>query len=596
MHPDPASLGPTLKRGEALWVLIVAIAQAAALYAFDWGIRSGAWGLDQLGPRIYWAALVCTIPSLAMLTAPCLRQRGYALALALATAVVAWMATWAQWSASGAQGLDASAVLLPFAFLLGGACFVALPFLQCRLASGRWRPDYPLLFEHAWHNGLSLVLLTPFVWLCWGVLWLWGALFRLVHVDFFAELFAERWFIYLASGVMAGGGLLIAHGQRGALQVLRQVMFAVFRTLLPLVAFFAVLFLLFLPFTGMDLLWQTRKATPIVVSLVYTVVLFTNAVFQDGRPGPEGRRLPVPRPVWWLIQAGLLSMPFYAGIALYALWLRVDQYGWTAGRWLAFLFVLLVSGHALGYAWAAVRPRQGLPMAAMPRVNVTLAWLALGLIAAMCSPLADPFRIAVASQSSRLASGRVQAAQLDLPYLRFQAGRRGAMALQRWVDEGRLAGDEGLQQRALALLAASGPTVQPPEAEASLELAQVLSVGNYAAPDAAWFAALDAGWRRRCAQAQERCLVFGKDLDRDGVPEYLICESWGARGAQLRCQVTRRGTAGWHGVATFSAFDVGDEQIAAVRRGEIQAVPHRWDDLLLGGRRIVIDDASSRDD
>jgi len=578
-----------LMKSMALWVLAVAMAQALALYAADYGAQHQVWGFDRLGQRIYWLALICTVPTLAILTAPWLRQRLYAVALVLATTVVALMAGWAHWSVSGAAGLDATAVLLPFALLLGVACFVALPFLQCRLALGRWHPNYSQLFEHAWHNGLTLVLLAPFVGLCWGVLWLWGALFRLVHVGFFAEVFGERWFVYLASGFMAGGGVLIAHSQRAALQVLRQVMFAVFRALLPLVAFFAVLFLLFLPFTGVDLLWETGKATPILVSLIYTVVLFTNAVFQDGQPGPEGPRLPVPRPVWWLTQAGLLSMPFYAGIALYAVWLRVDQYGWTAQRWLAFLFVLLVSAHALGYAWAAVRPRQSVPMGAMPRINIVLAWGALGLIAAVCSPLADPFRIAVASQSSRLAEGVVQPSQLDLPYLRFESGRRGAVALQQWVDQGRLAANAEAQQQALSLLAATQPVAGRP-AELSLRLEQVHAVGAYPAPDPQWFAALDADWRRRCAQAHDPCVLFGKDLDRDGSPEYLICETWGDRQTQLRCRVTQLGTAGWRGVATFSAFDVGSDELAALRRGELQVVAHRWDDLMIGNQRIVLDE------
>ncbi|WP_210217163.1 DUF4153 domain-containing protein, partial [Klebsiella pneumoniae] len=126
--------------------------------------------------------------------------------------------------------------------------------------------------------------------------------------------------------------------------------FAICRGLLPLLSFIAVLFVLSLPFTGLAPLWATRSAASLLLVLAVLLISLANAVYQhdDGTP---------PYPAWLrrLVEASLLALPIYAGLALYAMSLRVSQYGWTLSRFWGAAVAVLIAGYAIGYAFAALR-------------------------------------------------------------------------------------------------------------------------------------------------------------------------------------------------------------------------------------------------
>ncbi|MGD6002089.1 DUF4153 domain-containing protein, partial [Xanthomonas citri pv. citri] len=141
-----------------------------------------------------------------------------------------------------------------------------------------------------------------------------------------------RGFAHLATGIMIGLGVMIGRTQQRPVQIARQILFAIFKGLLPLVALIALIFVASLPFTGLDALWKTRSATLILMCLIATVVLFVNAVYQDGEAPP-----PYPRWLRAVVNAALLTLPLYAALGLYALSLRIGQYGWTGERFWAAL-------------------------------------------------------------------------------------------------------------------------------------------------------------------------------------------------------------------------------------------------------------------
>lgn len=580
------------------FIVLTALLQGLALFAVNKGRELGWWPFDSLGGCIYWYTLILSVPTVMTLTVQDLADRRFWQQVAGVAIAYAALASWAVWSATGAPGLQSNSVLGPFGMTIAAGLFVLLPYLQCRLKHQAWTAPYPELFENAWQNGLTLVLVAPFVGLCWVVLWLWGALFELVQIHFFRDLFKEQAFVYMATGVMVGLGILIARMQKRPLQILRQIVFAVFRGLLPLVAFIAVLFLVCLPFVGLAPLWDTRSATAILVTLIYLIVLFVNAVFQDcadhesGSPEATGSAL-YPKPLWRLIQAGLIVLPVYAGIALYALWLRVDQYGWTAERWMALFFVLLVSGHALGYCWAALRP--GPPLAAMPRVNVLLSFASLVFIAALNSPIADPFRVTVDSQRARLQDGRLEPEKLDLEHLRFANGRRGYAFVQSLKADPKVAAKPELLADIDRVLekterwgrrrVAEGITVE--QARQRVEL-----VAGTAAPDDSWFqAVIDGHWNEPCFLHGSHCVVLGLDIDADVTPEYLYCELSGRRDKSASCTMTQLRNDVWTRIGTInSPFDATDEGVMrdAILAGRVGVEPHPLPDLVIAGKRFVL--------
>lgn len=573
------------------FIVLVALLQGLALYLARLGAEQRWWPLSELGGQICWYTLVLSVPTVMSLTVQSLRDSRFWQHTVLIALVYGLLAAWASWNATGAPGLEAEVVLAPFGFTLAVALFELMPYLQCRLKHGRWTAPYPELFEYGWQNGLSLLLLIPFVGLCWAVLWLWGALFKLVNVGFFAELFGERAFIYLATGTMVGLGILVARTQHKPVQILQQIVFAVFKGLLPLLAFVAVLFLTILPVTGLEPLWQTRRAASLLMTVVMLMVLFTNAVFQDGR-AHNGVVATYPKILRRLVELGLASLPIYAFLALYAVWLRVDQYGWSPDRLYAALLATTCAAYALGYSFSVLRPA-GAWLSPITTINVSLSWLVMALIGLLNSPVLDPLRISVASQLARLNDGEIKAAELDLKFLRFSSGRIGYQALQG------LEQDFGIRHDAVALAEVQKmlkrserwPTVMPAKestAKLSLEQARPRFV---AAPGAD---AVDDAWLQRvvdhqlssmdCLDEGSDCVVLSPDLDRDGVNERLLCETRD----MVMCRLSAKIAGQWSDVGNVEAWGYNENVVAALKQGKLTVKPRRWADLLIGDQTFSI--------
>lgn len=592
------STAAALPRNERAFIVLLAVLQGGLMYLAQKGHAAGWWPFAALGGRVCWYTLVLAVPTMMALGVVRLRDARFWQHAAGTTLVVGGLAAWAAWNATGGPGVQAGSVLGPFGASIAIGLFVALPWLQCRLAHGHWRAPYACLFEHAWQNTLTLALAALFTGICWLVLYLWGALFALVKVEFFRELFREDAFVHLATGAMAGLGVLIGRTQHRAVMVARQVLFAVFTGLLPLLAFIAVLFVASLPFTGLEPLWEMRSAAATLVTVVALLVAFTNSVLQDG----EGPR---PYPAWLrrLVDAGLALLPVYALLALYALWLRIAQHGWTADRVWAVLLALVVAGYAFGYAWAVLRNRDGW-LAAIRPVNRVMSLVVVALAVLANTPLLDPHRIGVSSQLQRLADGRTAPDDFDLEWLRYDSGRRGWDATQAlrahpaWAgDPERLAELERLlarQNRWDDWRAGTGTDADAPRRDAASLRAQVQLAAGANAPEDAWWEALAAGMGgRSCAAASDECILLMPELDGDGAPDPMLCTL--GSGAAARCVIhARDGDGRWKAAATLDLWPQGRSPLAwrrALRRdllaGRVQPMPRSWPDLRIGegGRR-----------
>lgn len=580
------------------FVVLLALLQGALLYVVDIGHKAGWWPFAELAGRVGWYALAIAVPTTMMLSVQRLRDfRFWQQAMAVAV-VVGALAGWAAWQAGGAAGLRTTSVLVSFGVTAGIGLVVALPWLQCRLDGGSWRAPYAGLVEHAWQNALTLVLAGAFTAICWGVLVLWATLFQLVDIAVFNRLFRQTAFIYLASGAMAGLGILIGRTQRRPVQLARQVLRALCKGLLPLLAFIALLFAIVLPFTGLEALWATRRAAGILIWLVALMVFFLNAVHQDGRGEP-----PYPLPLRRLVEAGLLTLPLFAGLALYALWLRVDQYGWTTDRYWALLLALVLGAYALGYAWAVLRRGAGW-LAPLGGVNRALSWVVIGLALAVNSPLLDPLALAAASQAERLQRDdpRREAAddKRDIEVLRFELGRPGYRAAIGLRDTAAFAGDPArlaMLERVIArkerweraasqeeLLRGAARTVA--EARALLRPA----VGAEAA-DEAWLQLLVSGQgvMAECLQADSRCLRLSPDVDGDGVREVLLCDPAPEHSLPCALWVREADVAyGWSVAGRVWWYGDDAELESALAAGQLTVWRPRWPQLEVAGHRAEV--------
>lgn len=589
MHTDSELPGSTRSM-----IVLIALLQGLLLYTAQ--ELAEAWPFRDIGWRYSWYAWVLTVPSAVALTVVDLRDRRLWLHAALASLPVLALAGWTAWNLSGATGLYAPPLQLPLSWCLGIAVFIALPWWQFRLQHGHWRADYASLFGRAWQNGLTLALAAAFTGLTWLLLMLWAALFQLLKISFFSTLFNSDAFIALATGALVGFGVLIGRTQHRAIQVMRQVLFTICRGLLPLVSFIAVLFVLALPFTGLAPLWATRSAAVLMLLLAGLLIGFTNAVYQQDAAQP---------PYWrWLrrlVAASLLTLPVYACLALYAMALRIGQYGWSVERFWGLLVGLLAAGYALGYALAALQTR-GRWLQRIEPVNRWMCWLVLACVLLAGSPLVDPVRITIASQTARLAADPTTMNAGDASLLRFELGRRGTDALRALKHSPAVAADaraSSIIDQALAQTTRNNrwevtidEGVRDPQAlRKKIELA-----AGTPAPEASWWQALvdrtlDGD---SCLDRDEQCIVLQRDLDDDGQPEILLCSL-----PRLRapfCRIHRKTATGWTRIATVSFSNEGKEGVdaarQALRENRLQLAAPRWPTLVLDGvpSSLSIDD------
>ena len=186
MNPQPP-LSPASRAA----IVLIALLQGLMLYAVQEAADHGPF--QAFATRLCWYTWVLSVPTAVALTLVDLRDRRLLLHAALASALVLAMAGWIGWNLGGTpDDLRQAPLLLPFSVCVAVAVFVALPWWQFRLQHGHWRATYAALFERAWQNGLTLALALGFTGLTWMLLWLWAALFDLVDIHFFRDLFREK--------------------------------------------------------------------------------------------------------------------------------------------------------------------------------------------------------------------------------------------------------------------------------------------------------------------------------------------------------------------------------------------------------------------
>ncbi len=367
--------------------------------------------------------------------------------------------------------------------------------------------------------------------------------------------------------------------------------------MLPLLAGIALLFLLGLPFTCLLALCQTRLAASILLSMVFGLVLFTNAVYQDGSVPP-----PYPRWLRRLFEAGLLSLPLHAALAAYAGILRIAQHGWTGKRLCAALLTMLALAYATAYAFAVLRPRAGRWLPHLAGGNIVLSWVVIALAVLVNSPLLDPYRITVNSQLERVADAASDIADQNVEFLRFDNGRRDYQAVQSLHDTPAFTGSPTRKQKLEQRLARSNRwnRSEPVEDQTNRQLTDLTQIRQHvtvaagqAAPPEDWWQYLVRSQMLAgsCTQGNSDCVVSSNDLDGDGQLNVLLC-SLNSEYA-LACVLQTRKPDGWYQAGTADLYSLDSEAKSevsqALRNCQIQTRPTRWPDLALpGDRRIHI--------
>jgi hypothetical protein len=570
--------------------LLIGLLQGGLLYLLYRAFDDHAW--PATAPQVF--APLCLVAGLA----PVLLVSGlghmprrsllrWALGAAVVLAILGWYDAWRiadlpmpQPKDNGlAQSIRPTNALVMFSMI---GLFIAHALVLAAARDGRPVARHATYFDVAWKLGVQLGFSALFVGVTWLVLQLGAQLFELVKLDFLRRLIEKPWFAIPVTTFALACALQLTDVRPAIVRGIRGLALTLMSWLLPVAVLLVAGFLASLPFTGLSPLWATRHAASVLLLAAALFVGLVNAAWQDGseaaapaRPVRVGARV-----------AALLLAPLVA-LAVYALALRVADYGWSVERVQAAACMLVASCYALGYAWTASQ-RGWLP--ALDRVNTATAFVILAVIVLVFSPLVDPARIAVHSQMARLAGGRVGVQRFDFAFLRFDGARFGRAALDRL--DARASGPDAMltRQRIAAVRKLQNAWNRHELDQGAADLAANLRPRPAGASLPASLLHADPntfGERWRLPQClyrpHEVCDALQFDVNGDGKPEVLLLPVDGRLGSVLG----ETAPGQWRLVGTINVSACGPVR-AALLAGNARSVEPPLRDIEAGGAQLHV--------
>lgn len=569
--------------------LAIGAVQGLALWWLYKATETGPYVDDMVPPRAWpasepalFAPLVLVflfVPVLLLAGVGRMRPRTLVLWAVAATTVLALLG-WHDVARQSAETLRYPPFFTPPLFLFSAAAlFIAHHLILPADIERRRIAAFPTYFDTAWKAGVQLGLSIGFTGAFWLLLLLGSQLFGIIGLPFLSNLIAEEWFTIPLTCLVFPVAVHLTDVRDGLIRGVRTVVLMLLSWLLLVMTVLVAGFLVALPFTGLDGFWNTGSATALVLSAAASLIILINTAYQDGRPDnlpPAVLRVAVR-------VAAVLITPLIV-LAFWGLALRIGQHGLTPDRIIALACAVVGLSYALGYGVAALRPfwRRGSAwMAPLERANVWTAVLAVALILALFSPLADPTRLSVNDQVARLERSAVTVEEFDFRFLRFESGKAGLGAL----DELSRSTNPAIAQRAKNVIAATD------RFEDAVTGAQARRPVFTVWPAAA---ALPEGFitpvdsedsRYECATDNE-CVARPIDLNDDGTPEVLVANSYMIR------LWARQSDGKWVDAGTYRTLMCGtdprtNDHRTLLRSPDLRPMAPSFPDLDLGGGRRV---------
>jgi len=572
--------------------ILLGLCQGAALFVLANASQLKAWPATE--PPLFAALLAVAIfaPFIVISALSHVRPRllaGWALAVTALCVGTAWYAVVRQ---AGSRAADASYMPTPdYWFALTAGLFAA----HCLFVAGavdRSRiARYVTYFDVSWKFGVQAALAGAFTGAFWLLLMLGVQLFQLIKIDLPQKVVQEQWFWFPATALALACALHVTDVRVGIVRGVRALSCTLLSWLLPLMALIVACFLVTLLFTGLEPLWNTRRAASILLVAAASLVFLINSAYQDGRraTGDDTAIQPMPRVLQLAMLVATAVLVPLTALAGYAVFLRVQQYGWTPERVFATATVIVAGCYALGYALAAVRWRAG--FASIEQINIATAFVALLVLVALFTPVADPARISVADQVARLYAGKISPEKFDYRFLRFDAGRYGVDALRSLAARSQLPlvverSTAELQKTSRTAVVRDTPPAPPFTAtERAANLTVVYPDGN-SLPQAF----IETNWNARTPgysvlaclkEPRIKCDVLMLDFDGDGTDEIVLVPPGASRAVVIGLDKDNA----WNDLGTISNLDCAGVR-AALLGGNLSLVPSRLRDVEVAGRRL----------
>lgn len=586
---DAATPGPTRL---PLVALAIAFAQGLLLWWFLTGMPDDRWPSGDARVLLPLLLLLAVLPLSLQLLWPFARRRVLQIALAGGAVFVAvtgalFAATHIEPAAAGSVGQafdrsDDGDLVAGFVLPLAAAWFLAMPLLKLRLAGERWTGPYPLLFDITWRGALTLAEAALFTGVFWLLLLLAAALFRLLGIDAVGEVVGASWFAIPATTLAATVAIHLIGASAGMVDGLLRQLLNLLKWLLPLAGLIVIAFTLALSPRLPALFSEGKKVLEAfwLLWLVALTVLLLNAAWQTGeRPPGYGR----------LVEHALRVVPpallVIALTALYALGLRISTSGLTPMRYWGALVAVVLTAYAAGYTLAAWS--RGPWFARLGRVNISIALALLGVLLLSLTPLADPLRLSVASQTKRALAATDDRSRDGA--LRFLGDAAGSLGRKRLADLASLPDTDG---GSAELRAAAARAQRPADPRNDGFAEWIVRIEHLPAS-----ATLEPGLQTALRTARDEDMTLGAvarmmllrtDLDADGKLDALLVDQDGFNHYWL---FTAGADDAWtlrsSGRLLYRAVS-DDDLRAALRRGDFGALAPQTQDLRVGDRRLML--------
>lgn len=528
------------------------------------------------GWLFYGMPATIAITSALLLTVVSFKQRALWYWMALIFVVVLAMSVWLKWQVEDSDKWRQHEVFMFYGWRLLLMAMLALPWIQYSLHVSREQARYPHFYRQLWLNALTLLIVFVANGLFWLVLLLWSEMFKLVGIPFFSTLFFDTdWFGYVAFGLITALAVVLARTQSRLVTAVQKLLTFIATGLLPLVALLALMFILTLPFTGLEAISQRVSAAGLMSTLTLLLLLLMAIVRE-----PQKEALPYPGALRYLIKCSLIVAPIYMLIAGWSLWVRIQQYGWTPERLYGVLVVVVLLVWSFGYL-ASILRRGRNPLELQGPAILGVSLLALGLLVLLSSPVIDAWRISVNSHMGLYHSGKIKPNQVSL-YMLDHSGKPGRAALEALQKDVAFNQDSKRRRDLNSLLQGRRDPVKELTAT-QLVSKVVIAPGSQKPDDAFWAFVKTQGYRITSCAEQNACVLVSQDLNADGHPEQVLYAFGDGESLVFGVQKNK-----WDllAVATLPEGFTKDKLLQAVANQQLGSAPRIWRDITIDGKRL----------
>ncbi|MBN9787907.1 DUF4153 domain-containing protein [Pseudonocardia sp. TMWB2A] len=409
------------------WIMAAICAVAALLFHYlvdfdrsyvngEW-IAPPQWGVanGDLTPFRQALAVFVGVATLAFVLTVELRRWWWSLVFALGWALV--IACVGYYTA----GYNLGGEIVEFPFMSGVfAILLAAPLFQAARDMGARTFPYARTHNHIWNDAVIGAASLAFTGLSFLLVNLLAELFALVGMDFLRNLLNDEWFGWMIAGLAFGAAVGVLRERDALVSTMQRLVMVILSVLAPVLAVGLVLFLVSLPFTGLQKLWDTTGATtPILLGCAAGAFILANAVIGNGREERATNKL-----LQWAALALAVCILPLAIIAAISMGLRIEQYGWTPSRIWGMLVVGIAVGYGLSYLWAVIKGRKDWDdLARMWNLRGAIALVGIAVFLAL--PILDFGSISAKDQMARFKKGITSAHKFDYQAMAFDFGPKG---------------------------------------------------------------------------------------------------------------------------------------------------------------------------